>query len=389
MFVSGDDFIGLYLHIPFCKSKCAYCDFCSFAHRETEFGAYLDAIKKEIDLVSPSVADKIIKTIYIGGGTPSYFSAAMLTEIIRHIRKRFVVLSDAEFTIEGNPDSVNENFVKAMRDAGVNRFSLGLQTASDKLLKTVCRPHTFKQFCMAAETIGKRCDNVNVDVMLGLPQQTEKDVTDTLNVVCGYDFVKHVSAYGLILEKGTPLFKAVKTKKVTLPDDDAVTDFYDKTAYLLDKNGFARYEVSNFAKKGFECKHNLNYWDWGQYVGIGLAAHSFVGGSRYANTKKFDLYYKRLGQNKLPVTSKKRITGQEAAFEYVMLNLRKTEGFELNDFKNRFGDDFLTVYKAQTDYLFSNKMLKQKDGKVFVPPQKIYLLNSVLVEFVPEKEKRI
>lgn len=389
MFVSGDDFIGLYLHIPFCKSKCAYCDFCSFAYRETEFGAYLDAIKKEIDLVSPSVADKIIKTIYIGGGTPSYFSAAMLTEIIRHIRKRFVVLSDAEFTIEGNPDSVNENFVKAMRDAGVNRFSLGLQTASDKLLKTVGRPHTFKQFCMAAETIGKRCDNVNVDVMLGLPQQTEKDVTDTLNVVCGYDFVKHISAYGLILEKGTPLFKAVKTKKVTLPDDDAVTDFYDKTAYLLDKNGFARYEVSNFAKKGFECKHNLNYWDWGQYVGIGLAAHSFVGGSRYANTKNFDLYYKRLGQNKLPVTSKKRITGQEAAFEYVMLNLRKTEGFELNDFKNRFGDDFLTVYKAQTDYLFSNKMLKQKDGKVFVPPQKIYLLNSVLVEFVPEKEKRI
>lgn len=374
--------MGLYIHIPFCKSKCIYCDFCSFAGQESNFERYVHCLKTEMTLYAPKFLDRVFSTVFVGGGTPSLLGAKAIREILQHANRCFNILPDAEVSLEANPDSFNEEFAKATFDAGVNRISLGLQSASNKLLKNLGRPHTYNDFCRAYAIAQKYFDNINVDLMLGIEGQTQKELFDTLVAVTQKN-PTHLSVYGLIVEKGTKLFKRVKDGKIILPTEDDTADMYDFAVEFLAQKSYCRYEISNFAKQGYECRHNLNYWNRGNYLGVGLSAHGFFEGIRYANTKRMDKYFEKTEQNVLPISTKTKVSQKDACFEFVFLNLRKTVGFDVSDFRASTGKDFFKEYGNVFYSLQQKKLLCLQNGRIFVPPQYFYVVNNILTEFAP------
>ena len=375
--------IGLYIHIPFCKSKCIYCDFCSFANQEGLFDTYVEMLKREMDIYSSKKADKYcVSTLFVGGGTPSLLGGKRISQVIKHATTCFDFVPNAEITVEANPDSLDESFAKEISIAGANRISIGLQSASDRLLFNLGRPHLFEDFKQAFKISQKYFNNINVDLMLGISGQTLSDVKQTLDTVVEFA-PQHLSLYALILERGTPLNRLVKSGKTTLPTTDETTDMYDYAVQYLAQQKYARYEVSNFAKDGYECRHNLNYWDRGNYLGIGLSAHGFCEGVRYANYKSIDKYIAKTSQNKLPISSKKKVDILDACFEFVFLNLRKTKGFCLQEFFNNTGKDFFEVYGKLFDELMVKGLLKEEHGRVFIPQEYFYVMNDILSEFVP------
>ena len=374
--------MGLYIHIPFCKSKCIYCDFCSFAGQESNFERYVHCLKTEMTLYAPKFLDRVFSTVFVGGGTPSLLGAKAISEILQYANRCFDILPTAEISLEANPDSFNDEFAKATFDAGANRISFGLQSASDRLLKNLGRPHTYGDFCKSYEIAQKYFDNINVDLMLGVEGQTQKDLLDTLLAVTQKN-PTHLSVYGLIVEKGTDLFKGVKSGKIVLPTEDDTADMYDFAVEFLKQKSYRRYEISNFAKQGYECRHNLNYWDRGNYLGVGLSAHGFCDGLRYANTKNIDKYFEKTEQNLLPVSSKTKVSQKDACFEFVFLNLRKIEGFDVNDFCKATGKDFFEEYGKEFYSLNQKKLIYMQNGRVFVPPQYFYVINNILAEFAP------
>ncbi len=341
---------GVYVHIPYCVKKCAYCDFCSVP-RDMTAAEYPDALCREIELSR----DRLpyagpVPSVFFGGGTPTVLPADDLVRILDTIRKTYEVRTDGEITVECNPGTASyADFVK-LRAAGVNRLSLGLQSADDDLLKTVGRIHTYDQFLTAyraARDAGFQ--NINVDLMHGLPGQTQADYLDTLQKVCDLG-PEHISAYALILEDGTPLYKQVKAGETVLPDEDAVADMEDAGMAFLKQRGYERYEVSNFAKPGFACKHNLIYWDDAPYLGFGVAAHSSAPGEgewlRWSNTESIPEYLRKLKRGKLPTAETLHINPREEMFEVVMLGLRKVCGIPRQAFLDRFG---LPLEKAFPD----------------------------------------
>ncbi len=346
------------------------------------FKEYTACVQREIAFVKDQFSNCIFDTVYIGGGTPSYFEVDLLTTLINSMQSNFNINPHAEFTVEANPDSVTENFADSLSHCGVNRISLGLQSAYDTTLKKINRPHTHIDFIKAVKIISKRFVNFNVDILLGLPHMTRAEVRDTLNLAL-ISKANHISLYGLILERGTPLYNQVKRGEIVLPDDEFTADMYDFASKILLKNGFDRYEISNFAKSGYSCKHNLNYWNRGEYLGLGLAAHSFYDGKRYENTKSLSKYIYEINANRLPSEKVTKIKGKEAYFEFVILALRKKEGFAEKDFLNSFGGSFFDVYNNQFQTLSKKGLLKYKEGRIFIPQQDIYISNQIMVEFVP------
>ncbi len=346
------------------------------------FEEYAECVQKEISLLRGRFNGCIFDTVYIGGGTPSFFDINLLSTLISGIKNNFNINPVAEFTVEANPDSVTENFAKTLCTLGVNRISLGLQSISDGILKKINRPHTRSDFLRAAKIINEYFKNFNVDIMLGLPGMTQTELIDTLKNALDAK-ATHISVYGLILERGTALYKAVKKGEIVLPNDDETASMYEYASDFLTDNGFSRYEISNFAKSGYRCKHNLNYWDRGEYLGLGLAAHSFYNNRRIANTKSLNKYIYELNANRLPTENIKTIKNKEAYFEFVMLALRKSEGFAEKDFLDSFGVSFFNVYKNQFETLSKKGLLEYKEGRLFLPQQDIYISNQILVEFVP------
>jgi len=377
----SNDYQALYIHIPFCKSKCVYCDFCSFAGMSHFFDRYEDCLKREMDLWSPQVKQNQFSTLFIGGGTPSIIGGKRIAEIITFAKSRFNILQDAEITVECNPDSFNEDLAHRLSLVGVNRISFGLQSVSDNLLKKLGRPHDYADFCRAYAIAKNYFSNINVDLMLGIEGQTLADVKDTLQKITDKT-PTHLSVYGLILEKGTPLYRRVKNGITTLPTVDETADMYDYAVDFLQQKGYDRYEVSNFAQRGYECRHNLKYWDRSEYLGLGLSAHGFVDGIRYSNLKTFDKYCLKLESNLLPIVTKNKITDKDACLEYVFLNLRKTEGFTVTDFKINTGKDFFEVYGEQFKQLQQKQLLNYLDDRITIPPQYFYVMNDILSEFV-------
>jgi len=371
---------GLYVHIPFCKSKCVYCDFCSVAGYSHLFTPYVDALKKEILLYHDIAKDFEFNTLFIGGGTPSVIGSKLIREIIVALKNTFNILPTAEITIEANPDSFTEEFAHTISLLGVNRVSLGLQSASNKLLKNLGRPHDYNDFCRAYTIATNYFDNVNVDLMLGVEGQTLEDVQNTLGTLIQKK-PQHLSVYGLIVEKGTPLYRKVKKGVVHLPDLDQTADMYDYVVDTLSKHGYNRYEVSNFALDGYQCKHNLNYWDRGEYLGLGLSAHGFINGVRYNNLQHFDRYFAKLNDDLLPIVHKAKVSQKDVYFEYVFLNLRKVDGFNVNDFKNATGKDFFKVYQQPFDDLVKKGLIDYHDGKIKIPTKYFYVMNDILAEF--------
>lgn len=334
--------LGIYVHIPFCAKKCYYCDFISFSNKKEMINDYIETLKKEIEYVGAGLVPAQypeITTIYIGGGTPSYIDAKYIVDIIKTIKENFVVSKEAEITLEVNPGTVTKEKLEEYKKNGVNRLSIGLQSTNNDLLKQIGRIHTYEQFIYTynlARKVGFK--NINVDLMLALPNQTINILEDSVQNVINLN-PEHISVYSLILEQGTKLCDLVKNKKLNLLDDEIERDMYWKVKEKLEQSGYNHYEISNYAKYGYESKHNLNCWEQKEYIGVGLAAHSYVNGIRYSNTEDIDKYINtfKLGEDiKDIITIHEKQNSIDKQKEYMILGLRKIEGVKISVFKNRF-----------------------------------------------------
>ena len=319
--------LGLYLHIPFCRSKCDYCDFYSLAGQDDRMNDYQKALLQQILDTAPRTKKQVVNSVYIGGGTPTWYGEKRLLEVIGAVKKRFTLSRDVEFTLEANPDSVDEKMLKRLRRAGVNRLSIGMQSVCDKELAAVHRPHTFKQVELAVKAArDAKIKNLNLDLIYGLPGQTEHSWRASVEAALALE-PEHLSCYGLTVEEGTPLARRVAEGE-QLPDDDQQAQRYLWTVKRLAQAGFEQYEVSNFSKTGCQSRHNLKYWMGRPYVGLGAAAHSDFGGCRYSFVRDLEGYIRGvLGDGKL-VDEMDQIPRRERGSEYLMLRLRTTHGIE-------------------------------------------------------------
>ncbi|MBR4270824.1 MAG: radical SAM family heme chaperone HemW [Clostridia bacterium] len=370
--------ISLYVHIPFCVSKCTYCSFCSFVPHDDEMAKYLQNLIKEIELVGKKIR-KSVFSIYIGGGTPSVLPLGAISQIVEMIKKCFDVLPNVSITIEANPNSINLDKAQEYYACGIRRVSIGLQSASSAVLKTLNRAHNWADFENAIKIVRSvGFEDINADIMLGVPNQSMSDVVDTLEKVIALP-ITHVSAYGLILEEKTPLLDKVQSGEIALPSEDETVDMYDYVVDTLSKNGFFRYEISNFAKVGFESIHNNNYWARGEFIGVGLNAYSFLDGEHYQNTNNFHAYCKKLSENHLPKEQEEKENPITAQNETIMLALRTTRGLNISKFNKKFGVDFCKKFRNTIDKLIKNDLIVLEKG--FLRIKNLYISNSIIVEF--------
>jgi len=353
----------LYLHIPFCEKKCNYCSFVSFCADKVAFDRYFDALYLEF---SAKVKDKL-KTVYIGGGTPS------IVPIEFYKRFEFDFLEEYEFTFEINPKTVDRQYLQALKDLGVNRLSIGVQSFDDEILAQIGRIHSSddaKNCVKTAQEVG--FDNISIDLIYGLPNQTMKVWQRTLVEAMTLG-VQHISTYGLKIEKGTPFGR---NRPKNLPDDDICADMYLECIKTLFGNGFLHYEISNFALEGFESKHNINYWKNNPYIALGVSAHGYQEGMRYENTSDFETYL----QNPLKPSVETVLTKEDVIQEGIFLGLRMIQGLDLKEFEIRYGFDFEQKY-AQILEKYKDFFIKQK-GRIALTREGLMLSNSILSEFV-------
>ena len=358
---------GLYLHIPFCARKCDYCDFYSFAPSEAQMDAYRDALCRSMDSFAPRVKEPF-DTVYFGGGTPSFFGGARIASVLACVRKAFPVAPSAEITAECNPSSTTEALALSLAEAGVNRVSLGLQSAVARERAALGRASTPNQALLALQRLRQSgITNLSLDLMLGLPGQTEKTLRESLRFV-QESGVPHVSAYLLKVEENTPLY--AKKETLDLPDEDRVCDLYLQAAEALEHSGLMQYEISNFARPGFESRHNLHYWRDEPYLGLGPAAHSFLDGKRFYYPRDFDAFLR--GDAPVPDGD----GGDEA--EFCMLRLRLTEGLSDEAFFTRFGRRLPAAMFRKAKTLETHGLLRIKDKTIALTKQGFLLSNSVI-----------
>ncbi len=337
------DSYGLYIHIPFCKRKCLYCDFPSYDHIEYVIPSYIHALQKEIKLIALEYPNIKLKSIFIGGGTPTYMDSRYIKEIMETVRTYFTIEKDAEISIEGNPGTFDFKKLVDYRKAGINRLSIGLQAWQNDLLRKLGRIHTQEEFLKsfrAVKDVGFL--NINIDLMFGLPNQSLEDWKETLDKVTALK-PNHLSCYSLIVEKGTPFYK-MQTQGNLFLDEDLERQMYYYTKNYLKSKGYHHYEISNFSKPGFECKHNLIYWEMAPYIGVGAAAHSFTKKFRYANTQSVFKYIELLEKNILPIIDKNKETQEYFMQEFMFLGMRKIKGVSPKKFYNLFGKSIHEVY---------------------------------------------
>ena len=373
--------LGIYIHIPFCVKKCYYCDFVSFTNQNANIKKYIQAILKELEQYDLNKYN--ITTIYIGGGTPSAISSAYIVNILEKIKEKLennnTEWKDIEITIEVNPGTVTKEKLQDYKSVGVNRLSIGLQTTNDNLLKIIGRIHTYKEFLETyklAEEVGFK--NINVDLMIGLPSQTIQDLKDSLNKVIKLE-PKHISTYSLILEEDTVLEKLVESGKLILPDEDMERQMYWYVKNTLELNGYNHYEISNFAKEGFESKHNLNCWEQKQYIGLGLAASSYINNERYSNVSDMKKYLN--GSGKI-IEEKQSI--EDAEKEYMLLGLRKINGVNISKFKEKFACNPLFLFREELNKLVMDKLIAVDTNNIKLTNKGLDFANLVWEEFVDE-----
>lgn len=372
--------IGIYVHIPFCKRKCEYCDFISYSNKNSKIEEYIEAVKKEIELQK---IKSEITTIYIGGGTPSYIDSKYIKEIMTEIQKKNVS-KDAEITIEVNPGTITLEKLKDYKDVGINRLSIGLQSAQDELLKQIGRIHNFEQFLETyrmARKVGFK--NINVDLMLGLPNQRIKDLKESLEKIIELQ-PEHISVYSLIVEDGTPIANKLESGELKLPDEDLERNMYWYVKNTLELNGYKHYEISNFAKQGYESKHNMNCWNQKEYIGIGIAAHSYRDITRYSNTENLGEYIRNVKNGKL---ERNRIIHEiqkedDTKKEYMLLGLRQIDGVKISKFKEKFGDNPIYLFRNELKKLSDENLIGINEDNIKLTNKGIDLANLVWEEFV-------
>lgn len=350
--------LSLYIHIPFCMSKCHYCAFVSQVAGDELKNSYIDALLEEIKMRGKTYNAKYeVQTIYIGGGTPSSLPLGQIKAIMNTIYNYFTVKNDAEITIEINPNTLTEKKVNEYLGENINRFSIGLQAVQSRLLKVIGRTHNFEDFKNAVTLLKNAgASNISVDLMLGLPTQTLEDVTQSIRMIDSLD-VKHISAYMLSIEEGTKFHKLMEANMLELPTESETIQMYNRAFDELEKRGFTRYEFSNFGKVGYRSKHNTVYWERKPYLGLGVSAHSFVDGYRMANTDDVHEYISHIGKGEIPLSDKDKLSKQDAKEETIMLSLRLVEGVDLAEYEKEFGISLLTEKKDIITSLIKNKFI--------------------------------
>ena len=327
--------LGIYVHVPFCRSRCQYCDFYSTTNKDDKFhDGYLNAICQHIKEAGTLAPNHYVDTIYFGGGTPSFFGAEGLATILTAVRRNFDVAGDAEITFEANPDSVQDQMLRRLRAEGFNRVSLGIQCDDDEILKKLGRPHDYAQAVSAFHRIRKAgFDNISVDLMFGLPGQTLNTWLQTLENVLTLK-PDHISCYGLKVEEGTPLYDV--KDYVNLADDDTQADMYLQAVELLKQQGYRQYEISNFARKSKVSKHNMKYWTGGEYIGFGPSASSDFAGKRYTAVHSLPKYITGIQKNGQVIEEIEEVPIRERAGEYVMLRLRTSGGINREEYERQY-----------------------------------------------------
>ena len=379
--------IGIYVHIPFCKSKCYYCDFVSYANKEDKIEKYVSTLFEEIDYVRKDFTDDhIVNTIYIGGGTPSYLDSIYIKGTIEKILMNFNISPGVEITLEVNPGTITEEKLKTYQMCGINRLSIGLQTTNDKLLSTIGRIHTYAEFLSTYNLARKQgFNNINVDLIFGLPNQTLEDVKEDLRKILELS-PEHISTYSLIVEEGTKLekmlrlstekvesldeYKKNKEEKLVLPDEETERKMYWEIKNTLENNNYKHYEISNFAKEGFESRHNTDCW--------GAAAHGFLDGVRSSNKKVLTEYIMNFKDKNV----EEKLTKEEAAKEYMMLGLRMLKGVSISEFERKFNLNPLMYFRFEISKLVDQELIEIDLDDIKLTSKGIDLANIVWQEFV-------
>lgn len=375
--------IGLYIHIPFCNSKCFYCDFVSFPKIDDKVSSYIDFLIEEMSLYKEIMEKYIVKTIFIGGGTPSYIDSSYIGKILNYIYENFNTDLVEEITIECNPGTLSREKLEVYKGLGINRLSLGLQTLNDELLKSIGRSHTCEDFYKNYNLIRKiGFENINVDLMFGLPGQRLIDIEETLNKIVDLD-IEHISFYSLILEENTLLNTWYDQGKIELPDEDLERQMYYEGIKILNDNGYDHYEISNFAKKGLESQHNLLYWELKPYLAFGISAHSNIDNKRFGNYNDFKSYYNSLENLKFPRQGEEYIEKDMEMAEYLIMGLRLIQGISKEDFYNRFGVEIEKVYGHVLKKYEKQKLLYIDEERVRFTSKGLDLSNVVLVDLLP------
>ena len=383
--------LGIYIHIPFCKQKCYYCDFVSFSNKEGYIEKYVETVKREID--SYDLSNYNITTIYIGGGTPSRIPSEKIQEILEKIKQKIsesqTRWEDIEITIELNPGTVDEEKIKKYKEIGINRLSIGLQSTNNKLLKEIGRIHTFEDFKNTYNLVKKvGFENINVDLMIELPNQTISDVKESLNEIIKLN-PTHVSVYSLIVEENTKMEQLINNKELQLPDEELERQMYWYVKNTLELNGYNHYEISNFAKKGKESKHNLNCWEQKEYIGLGLAAYSYLNGVRYGNTSNIEEYINvqdffnrsELEESGIRIVDEVQ-TLEDKRKEYMLLGLRKIEGVSIQKFKEKFVENPIFLFRKELEKLVNEELIAIDGDFIRLTNKGLDLANIVWEEFV-------
>ena len=379
--------LGIYIHVPFCRSKCEYCDFYSLGGglNNESMELYLQAVLAHIKEASQRVVGYAVDTVYFGGGTPSFFGAQGLVRILAEIDRRFQLEKDAEITLEANPDSVTAEGLAKLRRAGFNRISIGVQTDEDAKLKALGRPHTYKQAQLAVSQARRAgFQNVSVDLMFGLPNQSREQWMATLRNVLNLK-PDHISCYGLKVEPGTPLYEY--RDGANLPDDDAQADMYFYAVQTLEDMGYQQYEISNFARPGMECRHNLKYWMGEPYIGFGPAASSDFGGKRYTAAANLDQYITGVMEQGVILSECETIPQRERAGEYLMLRLRTSYGIEENEYVHKFLLPFEPLEALLATYEKRGLACKEENGRWRLTAKGFMVSNSILVQLLEAQQQ--
>ncbi|HHY14027.1 MAG TPA: oxygen-independent coproporphyrinogen III oxidase [Thermoanaerobacterales bacterium] len=376
-----DNMLGLYIHIPFCRAKCNYCDFVSYTNMEHIIPEYIKMLKKEMEYYKNYCSGKKIKSVYIGGGTPTMLQSAQLKSIMESVYSNFVFCDEMEISIEANPESVTKEKLNTLKNIGVNRISIGLQTDKNHLLKKIGRVHTFgdfkKAFLIARE---EGFENINIDLIFGLPSQTVEHWLETLGNIVDLK-PEHISAYSLEVGRGTRLYEQYKKGVIKLPKEEKEREMYHLLIEFLTTAEYTHYELSNFAKQGRECRHNIIYWENKEYIGMGAASHSYFNKKRYYNTENIKSYINQL-KNELPIKKIEETTVEQEISETIIMNLRLIKGLDKMCFLRRFGVDIKKLYEHEIKQLKEIGLIKEDKRYISLTCQGLDLANEVFIKFI-------
>ncbi len=380
--------LGIYIHIPFCKQKCYYCDFVSYSNKCSEVKEYIESLKKEIEEFDFS--NYKVTSIYIGGGTPSYIDSIYIVEILSELKEKLkcnlIEFKDIEITIEVNPGTVDTKKLNDYKKLGINRLSIGLQSTKNDILKKIGRIHTYQEFLeiykLARETGFK---NINIDLMIGIPGQKIGDLKNTLQDIIKLE-PEHISVYSLIIEENTPIKKMLENGEIKLPDEDLERNMYWYVKNTLELNGYNHYEISNFAKLGKESRHNLNCWNQEEYIGFGVAAHSYLNGIRFSNTINVEEYIQHIENNRKEenIQIEESQSLEDKKNEFMMLGFRKIQGVDIARFKEKFIDNPIFLYRENLNKLVEEGLIEVDLNHIKLTNKGIDLANLVFEEFVDD-----